>query len=326
MEFMRPKVSFVVVGRNDNYGVDFLRRMQASVEVLLTLCEKQGLNMELVIVEWNPPQDTPRLADALKWPDSPKYCRVRIVEVPEEIHRQFPKSEHVPLFEYIGKNVGVRRARGEFVVATNTDILFSEELIQFIACGKLSPKCFYRVTRYDVEGPVPLDLPVEDRLAHCQQHIIRINGYLGSFDNRFSQKYDLYRVLYHWYDYVTWRVRHFPHDRPFTNASGDFFMMHQSHWHPLRGYPQIIGADNNGLFHSDAFLMYQALFYGLKQVRLGNRLRIYHQEHQRFRNTNLFSRQVESAQQQLLRANKPVIFNNELWGLGDYNLPESIIA
>ena len=319
-------MSFVVVGRNDNYGGDFLCRMQASIDVLLTLCEKHALNMELVVVEWNPPEDRLRLADALTWPDSLKYCRVRNIEVPEKIHRQFPKSERLPLFEYIGKNVGVRRARGKFVVVTNADILFSEELIEFIAHGNLSPQCFYRATRYDVEGPVPLGLPVEARLAYCQQHIIRINGYLGSFDNRPSERFAIQRVMSQCVDYVIWRARHFPHARPFTNASGDFYMMHHSHWHPLRGYPQIVGADSHGFFHSDAFLMHGALFYGLKQVRLGKRLRIYHQEHERLRNPSLFSGQVESALRQVSRENTPVIFNDEGWGLGNCDLPERIIA
>ena len=44
-------ISFVVTARNDNYGGDFLHRMQVFVNVLLTLCEKHSLNMELVIVD-----------------------------------------------------------------------------------------------------------------------------------------------------------------------------------------------------------------------------------------------------------------------------------
>lgn len=323
---MRPKISFVVTARNDNYGGDFRQRMQAFVDVLLTLCERHCLNMELVIVEWNPPKDNPRLADALTWVESPKYCRVRIIEVPEEIHRQLPNSERMPLFEFIGKNVGVRRARGEFILATNPDILFSEELIQFLASAKLSSRCFYRSTRYDVQGPVPLDQPVEEQLAYCQQGVTRINGYPSSFDNCFRQRFNLRRILYDCLDYLIWRLRYFPYDRPFTNASGDFFMMHQSHWHFLHGYPQIVGTDSHGLFHVDSFMAYEALFHGLKQIRLSNRLRIYHQEHGRPKNSALFSPEVESTRNRLLKARQPIIFNDETWGLGKHDLPETTIA
>lgn len=319
-------ISFVVTARNDNYGGDFLQRMQVFVNVLLTLCERYCLNMELIIVEWNPPKDNPRLADALTWLDSPQYCKIRIIEVPEEIHRQVPHSNRMPLFEFIGKNVGVRCARGEFILVTNPDILFSEELIQFLSSTRLSPKHFYRSTRYDVRGPVPLDVPVEEQLAYCQQHIIRVNGYMCSIDYRLSRRSNAYKMLLSFIGELIWRLRYFPTNRPFTNASGDFFMMHQSHWHSLHGYPQIIGADSHGLFHTDSFMLYEALFHGLKQVRLGGHLRIYHQEHGRARSRTPFSPEVESTRRQLLKARKPIIFNDDTWGLGKHDLPESIIA
>lgn len=323
---MRPKVSFVVTARNDNYGGDFLQRMQAFVNVLLTLCERHYLNMELVIVEWNPPKDNPRLADALMWIDSPKYCKIRVIEVPEEIHRQLPDSERMPLFEFVGKNVGVRRAQGDYILVTNPDILFTEELIQFLASGKLSPKCFYRVTRYDVKAPAPLDIPVEKQLAYCKQHIIRINGYLSSFEYCFNKRFNPYRMLRDFVGYLMLRLLYFPFDIPFTNASGDFFMMHQSHWHSLRGYPEIKGADSDGRLHTDSFMMYMALFHGLKQIRLRRQLRIYHQEHGRQKSRTPFSPEVESTRRQLLKAHKPIIFNDETWGLGMHDLPETVIA
>ena len=281
--------------------------------------------MELVITEWNPPKDNPCLADALKWLDSPQYCQVRIIEVPEEVHQQFPNSDRMPLFEFIGKNVGVRRAQGEFVIVTNPDILFSKELIQFLASTRLSPERFYRSTRYDVEGTVPLDVSVEEQLAYCQQHIVRVNGYLRSIDYRLSKRLNAYKKLWSCIEELTWRLRYFPTNRPFTNASGDFLMMHRSHWHVLRGYPQIIGADSHGLFHTDSFMLYEALFHGLKQVRLGSHLRIYHQEHGRQSNSAIFSPAVESTRRQLLKERKPIMFNDETWGLGAHDLTETVI-
>ena len=319
-------ISFVVAARNDNYGGDFLHRMQVFVNVLLTLCERHCLNMELVIVEWNPPKDNPRLTDALMWLDSSRYCKIRAIEVPEEIHRQLPFSDHIPLFEFIGKNVGVRRAQGEFILVTNPDILFSEELIRFLGSERLSPKCFYRATRYDAEGPIPADVTVEKQLAYCQQHITSINGYLYSFEYRLGKKSNLYRTLMGFADYLRWRLLYFPLDRPFTNASGDFFLMHNSHWHYLHGYPEIIGVASDGRIHADSFMMYMALFHGLKQIRLRNQMRIYHQEHDRPKSSRPFSPEVELTAHQLLRTRKPTIFNDETWGLGSYDLPVKVIT
>jgi len=36
----------------------------------------------------------------------------------------------------IAKNVGIRRARGRFVLSTNIDILLSNELVDYIAAGR----------------------------------------------------------------------------------------------------------------------------------------------------------------------------------------------
>jgi len=319
-------ISFVVTARNDNYGGDFLYRMQAFVNVLLTLCERHCLNMELVIAEWNPPEDNPRLAQALKWPASPQYCKVRIIEVPEEVHKQLPKSDRMPLFEFIGKNVGVRRARGEYIIATNPDIIFSEDLISFLASARLLPNYFYRTTRYDVTGTMSLDTSVEEQLAYCRQHIVRVNGYLCSIDYRLSKMLNASRILRSIVGELVWRLQNFSTERPFTNASGDFLMMHREQWHILLGYPQIIGADSHGRFHVDSFMLYIALLHGLKQVRLGNHLRIYHQEHERYTNSEIYSPEVESTQQQLYRARKAVKFNDETWGLGTHELEEIVIS
>ena len=40
----------------------------------------------------------------------------------------------------IAKNVGIRRARGRFMLATNIDIIFSNELVDWLASGPLEPQ------------------------------------------------------------------------------------------------------------------------------------------------------------------------------------------
>jgi hypothetical protein len=58
---MKPYLSFVIAARNDDYGGNFLHRMQVFVNVLFWLWERHNLDAELVVVEWNPPKDRPRL-------------------------------------------------------------------------------------------------------------------------------------------------------------------------------------------------------------------------------------------------------------------------
>lgn len=176
-----PQISFVVTSRNDNHGGSLLRRMQVFVTALLAQCDRHELPAELIIVEWNPPSDRPDLQAALKWPDRPGYCRVRIIRVPESIHRRLEHSDVLPLFQMIAKNVGLRRARGKFLLATNIDIIFSDELFQLFASGHFEQGKMYRIDRHDVMSDVPLEASVSEQLEYCRTHQIRVNTREGSF-------------------------------------------------------------------------------------------------------------------------------------------------
>src|SRR5260370_42706153 len=82
----------------------------------------------------------------------------------------------------LGKNVGIRRARGRFVLATNIDILLSSELAAHLAVGQLQPSRMYRIDRLDAMSQVPVDAPVEEQLDLFSTHLIRINAREGTYN------------------------------------------------------------------------------------------------------------------------------------------------
>lgn len=174
-----PYLSVVVTARNDNHGGNMLRRMQIFVNGLLEQCRRHQLEAELIIVEWNPPGNRPPLAEALTWQIENSPCIVRFVEVPPHVHQQLNHSESLPLFQMIAKNVGIRRAKGEFVLATNIDLLFSDELFHFLALRQLQHGKIYRMDRYDVDSNVPLEASIEEQLLFCEKNILRINRKSG---------------------------------------------------------------------------------------------------------------------------------------------------
>jgi hypothetical protein len=176
----RPYLSLVATSRNDDHGGRLLPRMQLFVDGFIEQCKRHGLDAELILVEWNPPPERPRLTAALRWPSDPGPCRVRIIEVPPEVHRRFQFFDCLPLFQMIAKNVGIRRARGEFVLATNVDILFSDELMRFLASRRLDSDRMYRIDRHDVMPDVPLDASLDEQLAFCRSHLLRIHTRDGS--------------------------------------------------------------------------------------------------------------------------------------------------
>jgi hypothetical protein len=136
--------------------------MQVFVDAWINQAKRHNLSSELIVVEWNPPAGRDRLAKVLHWPSDTGPCEVRIIEVPPEV--QAP----------IAKNVGIRRARGEFILATEIDIVFSDELVRFLASRRLEKGRMYRVDRHDVISGVPVDGTLDEKLAYCRSHVIRV--------------------------------------------------------------------------------------------------------------------------------------------------------
>jgi len=181
MSELTPYLSVVVTARNDDHGGNLLRRMQTFVNAWIGQSKRHGLCSELIVVEWNPPSDRPRLRDALAWPADLGHCTVRFVEVPPHVHLRYRYAEALPLYQMIAKNVGIRKARAPFVLATNIDILFSEELVGYFAQHQLREGWMYRIDRYDVANDVSVDGSVEEQLAYCRTHLLRVGAREGTY-------------------------------------------------------------------------------------------------------------------------------------------------
>src|SRR5258708_35465652 len=92
-----PYLSVVVASRNDDHGGDPLARMQAFVNTFNAQCGRAGLDAEVIIVEWNPPEGRPRLWEMLRLP-TPCHFDLRFIEVPAALHGTLRHAERLPLF------------------------------------------------------------------------------------------------------------------------------------------------------------------------------------------------------------------------------------
>jgi hypothetical protein len=174
-----PYLSVVVTTRNDDHGGDPLKRLQAFVNCFDEQCKRTGLDAELIVIEWNPPADRPLVSSLLRLP-SPSACTYRFIDVPPELHGQLAFADVLPLFQMIAKNVGIRRARGQFILATNIDIILSNELVEFIASRQLQLRRMYRVDRHDILSDFPIDAALEEQMAYCASHQLRVHSRWGS--------------------------------------------------------------------------------------------------------------------------------------------------
>jgi hypothetical protein len=174
-----PYLSVVVATRNDDHGGDPLKRLQAFINTFAAQCRRSALDAEVIVVEWNPPSDRPRVSELCRLPPDTPFP-VRFVEVPAEYHQRLRFSAVLPLFQMIAKNVGILRARGRFVLATNIDIIFSNELVEHLASGRLAPGRLYRVDRHDIDSDFPVDAGLNEQMTFCQTHQIRVHARSGT--------------------------------------------------------------------------------------------------------------------------------------------------
>ena len=277
---MKPLLSIVATSRNDEHGGHLLARMQLFVEGLSEQAGRFRLPVELVLVEWNPPPDRPPLVEALHWAPN-EYFLSRVLTVPSDVHQTFPHADGLPLFQMIGKNVGIRRSTAPYVLATNIDILLSDELFAFFGTG-LKPNAMYRVDRHDVLAELAgarLPSPGECRALP----VLRVHGIDGlrypngrppvgaappSLRGVKPAVSELARVVAAARDRVVLPKLH-------TSGSGDFTLTSRDVWFGIHGYPEWPAYS----WHMDGVAMFQAYAAGVDMVNLKPPMIAYHLEH-----------------------------------------------
>ena len=142
-------VSIILSARNDGHEGNFMLRLQTSLDQLAAAGRMYpSLSAELVLVEWAPPPHRPSLRRALRWPRG--LPRVRIIKVPPAVHDALPQAAQDAFPQFFAKNVGMRRARGKYMLVTNGDVLLGHALIEILARRDLLPDAFYRIDRHDL--------------------------------------------------------------------------------------------------------------------------------------------------------------------------------
>ena len=278
-----PYLSIVVASRNDNHGGDMLKRMTIFVNGILHLTQKFKLPTELILVEWNPPIDKPYLHTVLPKPSNNAYLSIRYIIVPPDLHQQYAQPYTIPLYQMTAKNVGIRRAKGKFVLCTNVDILFSETLFSKLAKQGLKNDHFYRANRCDIPAHIDQSWSYEQQIAFCQANILKVLGktkdhaYLDKVP-QFVYKYDwLAKSLNKVVGYIGQKKDPIKNTMLVldTDACGDFTLMSKQNWIAIQGYVEVnfysINIDSLGLIAAAAL--------GYEQVIFAPKYCVYHIDH-----------------------------------------------
>jgi len=155
-----PFLSIVLTGRNDEYGVDFRARFLRTLAFNTKELSARGIPYEIVFVEWAPDPQRPLLVDTVLTaiPSLRDSRTFRGIVVDRAYHDALSLNPRLEYLEFVAKNVGIRRAIGEYVLTTNCDVLFGRTVLDVLQERRLEPRVLYRAVRYDVKIAVDASL------------------------------------------------------------------------------------------------------------------------------------------------------------------------
>ena len=248
-----PYLSVVTYVRNDGYTSDYEKRVLRATRCLVHQLTGADLDCEVILVEWNPRSDRPLILDQFKEFKS-RNVTVRGYVVPTRYHDRYLGSREGGL-HIDAPNVGLRRARGRFLLPKASDTFLSKALVETLASKTLDERGVYRCDRFDVEVDMNDYDSVDDETLLSRLEVLE-----GHRCGRLKQP-------------EHWRVRDLH-----TNACGDFTLMSRQLWSKVRGYP----ADKTTLsLDLDSLLLHLAVASGGEEICLPDACRVIKPVHSR---------------------------------------------
>ncbi|MDE0827640.1 MAG: hypothetical protein OSB03_00405 [Vicinamibacterales bacterium] len=277
-----PYLSLVLTGRNDDYGGSFVSRFFRVLAFNLELLAERQLSTEVVLVEWCPSSGRPLLGERLRDALPARFReQVTTYVVDNRYQDAMSLNPQLEYLEFVAKNVGIRRATGQYLLTTNTDLILSAAMGRALASDTLQPRCVYRANRID------LKLGIDDSTLHHEL--------LENPDNHVPRP-PIAPPLY-------------------AGAAGDFTLLDQETFHQLRGFNEIYRMVRIGVDHN--FLV-KAQSSGVTIADIGPP--IYHVAHLASYQTSKHIASQDQAHRRWGRVwhNHDVIYDNrEDWGLRD---------
>ncbi|MGE0447346.1 MAG: hypothetical protein AB7P99_19140 [Vicinamibacterales bacterium] len=237
-----PYLSIVLTGRNDGYGVDFNDRLFRTLAFNHRELDARGISHEFVFVEWAPVAGAPTLFEVVR--DAVPSLRrdaVRWLLVDAAFQDALSLNPRLKYLEYVAKNVGIRRAAGRFVLASNCDIYLGRRVLDVLQEQALSPRCVYRAARHD------LKLSIDQ--SHLDWAALEDPRNLDGPPRQLTLPY-------------------------MAGGTGDFLLLDRATFHELRGFNEIYRLVRAGI---DRNFVVKALSSGVPLADIGGP--VYHVNH-----------------------------------------------
>lgn len=205
----RPLLSLIMTGRNDSYMGDFKWRLASAVNFAARSAAAIGRleDLEIVVSDWN--SEVPLYKEVTLVPEA--LSITRFVYVPPEI--AVPAQRDTTFPDSIVINTGIRRARGEFIAMTGSDVLYT----------KASLLVLFAV----LDGTIP-GLAVKQAMLTASRRHIPVQ--------RIMRRPSLAELE----AYVHRNCSFFPRDHGGAGhaAPSNMLMLHRDLWHACRGFDE----------------------------------------------------------------------------------------
>lgn len=223
------KLTHILTGKNDNYAGFFDDRLILTMKYNFHLYKKFGIEAEFLLVEWSPDSHSQLLSEKLADVFSEEDFRAYVVR--EDIHDKIVgHRKWMTFLEFFAKNVGIQRAKHDFVLCSNADIFLTDDILIKLK-NKQDDNTVYRAERHDVHL---------DRITKLNEN---------SFKDAVIKKHK------------------FPkNDKVFVDGSGDFTLAHKNVWQKVQGYDE---NQRFVKIHKDSRFLFSAEKSGVEFENLG---------------------------------------------------------
>ena len=136
------KLSAVVITRNDNYGGNLNDRATYCLNSLVNTFD------EVILVDWNSPDNKPQLWDIQDKIDLKGNLKHIVItpEIASMLTNNDPQAQ--VCCETLARNIGIRRATGDYIVSTNIDVIAPRrDQLEKTIKNELNDDTFYTISR-----------------------------------------------------------------------------------------------------------------------------------------------------------------------------------
>jgi hypothetical protein len=221
--YKQPFISSVCISRNDDYSDNLAKRMT------LALASHIHAFDEVVYVDWNTDFGKPTMDDVIRERLVPivgkNISKLRtIVVTAEQVRSMQLPSDAQDCCEVLARNVGIRRALGDYIVSTNCDIMYP-----VFNRNNLNPETLIASPRFEIDSLEFVDRLYDSILS--ESDLLNIQRWFVENQKQFrrqEQCHDAYsRII----------------------CCGDCQVAHRNLWFDIRGFEESmvyrIGADSN---------------------------------------------------------------------------------